>query len=88
MIYIIQDIYKGKITQEKELIEKETMHILMLKEGWINYSYNDLHFTMDNPPQHEKAVINKRDSYVEAIVVAIFRDSNYDIVRDWTIKKS
>lgn len=78
---------KGAITDAKKDIENnDTMHRLMLGEDLIKYSYNDLHFTMDNPPQHEKVVSKKHDPYVEAIVGAIYYDSNYETTRRWVNK--
>lgn len=75
---------KGAITEAKKDIENnDTMHKLMIGEDWIRYSYNDLHFTMDNPPQHERVVSKKHDPYVEAIVGAIYYDSNYDTTKRW-----
>ena len=62
------------------------MHRLMLGEDWIRYSYNDLHFTMENHSQHEKVVSKKHDPYVEAIAGAIYYDSNYETTRRWVNK--
>ena len=80
-------ITKGQITDNKKDLENnDSMHELMLGEGWINYSYNDLHFTKDNPPQHERVVSKGHDPYVEAIVGAVFYDSNYDTAKRWILK--
>ena len=87
MLYRYGITTKGAITKAKEGIENnDTMHKLMLGEDWIRYSYNDLHFTMDNPPQHEKVVSKKHDPYIEAIVGAIYYDSNYDTTKRWVNK--
>ena len=53
----------------------------------FNYSYNDLHFYKDaNIPDHEKVVCKEHDPYVEAIVGAVYYDSNYDTTRRWILK--
>lgn len=81
-------ITKGKITAEKSVLENNTvMHKIMLVKGWIDYSYNDLHFYKDaNIPDHEKVVCKKHDPYIEAIVGDIFYDSNYETTRNWIIE--
>lgn len=45
-LFVMDNIQtKGGITDAKRDIEKNTtMHKIMLDEGLINYSYNDLHF--------------------------------------------
>ena len=61
--------------------------LAMLGEGLIAYSYNDLHFYKDpNIPDHEKVVCKEHDPYVEAIVGAVYYDSNYDTTRRWILK--
>ncbi len=79
---------KGGITAAKSDLENNaTMHRLMLQEGFINYSYNELHFYKDpNIPDHEKVVCKEHDPYVEAIVGAVFYDSNYDTTKRWILK--
>ena len=79
---------KGQITERKSGLENNaTMHKLMLKEGWIVYSFNDLHFYKDPCiPEHEKVVCKGHDPYIEAIVGAIYYDSNYDTVKRWVLK--
>ena len=81
-------ITKGEITTAKiDLENNSTMHKLMLGEGLINYAYNDLHFYKDsNIPDHEKVVCKEHDPYVEAIVGAVFYDSNYDTTKRWIYK--
>lgn len=77
---------KGIITNEKSKLENNlTFYNLINKENWINYAYNDLHFYSDNAPNHEKVANNEHDSYVEAIVAAIYYDSNFDIVKEWIV---
>ena len=80
---------KGKITEIKSYLENNlTMHNLMKSEGLINYAYNNLHFYNDEDiPEHEKVVARKHDIYVEAIVGAIFYDSDYDTARKWILER-
>lgn len=79
---------KGELTVKKSDLENnDSMHQLMLNEGIINYAYNDLHFYKDdNIPDHEKVVCKEHDPYVEAIVGAIYFDSNFDTTRRWILK--
>ena len=79
---------KGAITEIKSSLENNaTMHKIMIGEGLINYSYNDLHFySDDNIPGHEKVVCKEHDPYIEAIVGASLYDSNYDTTRRWILK--
>ena len=79
---------KGEITTRKSDLENNAaMHRMMLNEGLINYSYNDLHFFKDpNIPDHEKVVCKEHDPYVEAIVGAVYYDSNYETTKRWILK--
>lgn len=79
---------KGEITTAKSDLENNsTMHRMMLGEGLIAYSCNDLHFIKDaNIPDHEKVVCKEYDPYVEAIVGAVYYDSNYETTRRWILK--
>lgn len=79
---------KGEITTAKSDLENNsTMHRMMLGEGLIAYSYNGLHFFRDsNIPDHEKVVCKEYDPYVEAIVGAVYYDSNYDTTKRWILK--
>lgn len=79
---------KGEITVKKSDLENNSaMHRMMLSEGLIDYSYNELHFYKDPQiPDHEKVVCKEHDPYVEAIVGAVFYDSNYDTTRRWILK--
>lgn len=77
---------KGEITIAKSGLENnDIMYKMMVGEGLIDYSYNDLHFYKDpDIPDHEKVVCKKHDPYVEAIVAAVYYDSNnYEITRSW-----
>lgn len=79
---------KGEITVKKSDLENNSaMHRMMLSEGLIDYSYNELHFYKDPQiPEHEKVVCKEHDPYVEAIVGAVYYDSNYDTTRRWILK--
>ena len=79
---------KGEITVKKSDLENNSaMHRMMLSEGLIDYSYNELHFYKDPQiPDHEKVVCKEHDPYVEAIVGAVYYDSNYDTTRRWILK--
>jgi hypothetical protein len=50
---------KGEITVKKSDLENNAaMHRMMLCEGLIDYSYNELHFYKDpNIPEHEKSFV-------------------------------
>ena len=39
--------------------------------------------TKDNPPNNEKVVCKNHDPYIEAIVGAIYYDSNFECVKKW-----
>lgn len=79
---------KGEITVKKSDLENNSaMHRMMLSEGLIDFSYNELHFYKDPQiPDHEKVVCKEHDPYVEAIVGAVYYDSNYDTTRRWILK--
>lgn len=79
---------KGKITQIKSKLENnKVMHNIMLKCNLIGYTYNAKHFQSDsNVPGHEKVVNKRHDPYIEAIVGAVFYDSNYDTTKCWILE--
>lgn len=79
---------KGEITDKKKDIENnQTMHKMVLGEGIINFAYNDFHFYNDpNIPDHEKVVCKGHDPYIEAIVGAVYFDSNYETTKRWILK--
>ena len=93
--FVIADVFynnqiktKGEITiKRSKLVNNRVMHQVMIKEGFINYAYNNLHFYKDKAiPKHEKVVSKKHDPYLEAITAAIYYDSDYAIVRKWIIE--
>ena len=79
---------KGSITDaKKDLENNETMHKVMLEEGWIKYSYNNDFFSMDKPPGNKNVVSGEHDPYIEAIVASIYYDSgSYDTTKRWILK--
>lgn len=79
---------KGEITCQKSVLENnEVMHRIIIECGLIGYAYNDKHFQSDsNIPDHEKVVNKGHDPYIEAIVGAVFYDSNYDTTKRWILK--
>lgn len=79
---------KGAITSQKSALENnEVMHRIMIEHGLIGYAYNDKHFQADsNIPEHEKVVNKEHDPYIEAMIGAVFYDSNYDRTRTWILE--
>ena len=78
---------KGEITNQKSMLENnEVLHKIMIEYKLIDCAYNDKHFHSDsNIPDHEKVVDNEHDPYIEAIVGAVFYDSNYDATKEWIL---
>lgn len=76
---------KGQLTAKKSELEKSSvLHNIMNREKLIDYAFNEKHFYKDKGiPDNEKVVNNKHDQYIEAIVAAIYYDSNYDMVKEW-----
>ncbi len=84
-LYRIENIKtKGEITNAKSKWENNAiMHKIMLEEGLIAYSYNKSHFYKEeNIPKHEKVVCKKHDPYIEAIVAAVYYDSDYETTKE------
>lgn len=76
---------KGQLTAKKSELEKSSvLHNIMDDEKLIDYAFNRKHFYKDKGiPDNEKVVNNNHDQYIEAIVAAIYYDSNYDTVKEW-----
>ena len=68
--------------KKSALENNKVFHNIMEKEALIEYAYNDKYFYRDTP-QHEKVVSKKHDSYLEAIVAAIYKDGGWDKVANW-----
>ena len=79
---------KGQLTAKKSELEKSiVLHNIMNGEELIDYAFNEKHFHKDTEiPANEKVVNNNHDQYIEAIVAAIYYDSNYDTVKKWIVK--
>lgn len=80
-------VFKGDITDRKQELENNsTLHNLVISEGIINYAYNDIHFySDDNIADHEQVVSKGHDPYIEAIVGAIYYDSNFETAKKWIL---
>lgn len=78
---------KAKINDDRQKIENnENMNLLLHKEKIIDYAYNEKHFLSDsNIPNHEKVVSKEHNAYLEAIIAAIYYDSNYEKARNWIV---
>lgn len=76
---------KGQLTAKKSELEKSSvLHNIMNREKLIDYAFNEKHFYKDKGiPDNEKVVNNNHDQYIEAIIAAIYYDSNYDTVKEW-----
>lgn len=75
---------KGDLTDKKMCLEKNAvLSKIMDRENLRPYTYNQNYFYGDNCPDHEKVVSNKHDPYIEAIVAAIYKDSDYSTVKEW-----
>lgn len=75
---------KGQLTAKKSELEKSSvLHNIINREKLIDYAFNEKHFYKDKGiPDNEKVVNNNHDQYIEAIVAAIYYDSNYDTVKE------
>ena len=82
--------FKGEITTRKSYLENnETMYKLMLNEGLTKYIYNDLYFYDNQRARSNERPSFKKDhvQYIEAIVGAVYYDSDYYETRKWIIKE-
>lgn len=79
---------KGEITDRKSELERNTtLHEVMVKEGLIDYAYNDHHFYSDRDiPSHEQVVSGEHDAYLEAIVGAMYYDAGFNKTKEWIRK--
>ena len=78
---------KGDITTTKSSLENNrTLHNVVMSEKWIYYAYNENGFFGDeNIKEHMRVQSTKHDSYVEAIIGAIYYDSNYENTKKWIV---
>ena len=81
-------IIKGELTDAKKLLENNTtMKNLIIGEHIIDYTYNDKHFHKDaDIPGHERVIDNNHPACLEAIVAAIFYDSDFYKTQEWIIR--
>ena len=79
---------KGELSIQREDLEKnETLFRVAQEEGILNYAYNDKHFNdEENIPNNEKIHCPEHDSFIEAIIGAMFYDSSYKATRRWILK--
>ena len=79
---------KGEITDERKNLENNvTLHDFVLKNGLIDYAYNEKHFHCEkNIPDHEKVLDKKSHCpYLEAIIGAVYYDSDFQIAKRWIL---
>ena len=75
---------KGDLTDKKMHLENnKVLSNIIDGENLRPYTYNQNYFYGDDYPDHEKVAGNKHDVYIEAIVAAIYKDSDYDTVKKW-----
>ncbi len=80
-----QEYDKGKITEKKKSIEKnKTLYKLCKQSGIFRYAYNASNFYSDAPLE-KRVSHSEHDSYVEAVIAAIYKDKGFDYCKNWTI---
>lgn len=73
LFYIDKISTKGELTEKKkELENNKVLYKIVTNEEIINFAFNEKHFYSKENPQHEKVASSKHDSYLEAIIGAIF----------------
>ena len=84
-LYVNVSQFKGEITELKtDLENNSTLHSVEMNTGIIKFAHNDKHFYCDeNVPDNEQVVCREHDSYLEAIVGAIYYDSGFFSVKKW-----
>ena len=79
LFYIDKISTKGELTEKKkELENNKVLYKIVTNEEIINFAFNDKHFYSKENPQHEKVALSKHDSYLEAIIGAIFYDGGFE----------
>lgn len=79
---------KGVLTEVKRPYEENaTFYELVRKEKLIEYSYNEKYFYIDKQLEEDKMPSPGHDPFVEAIIGAIYFDTNenYVLVKNWII---
>ena len=69
--------------KKKELENNKVLYKIVTNEEIINFAFNDKHFYSKENPQHEKVASSKHDSYLEAIIGAIFYDGGFEKTKIW-----
>ena len=84
LFYIDKISTKGELTEKKkELENNKVLYKIVTNEEIINFAFNDKHFYSKENPQHEKVASSKHDSYIEAIIGAIFYDGGFEKTKIW-----
>ncbi len=80
-------LYKGDITTIKQMLESNKKLLDMSnKFDLTNYVFNGNGFYNDVPVQ-DRAPYSKHNQYFEAIIGAVYFDSNYETCRNWLLEK-
>lgn len=75
---------RGEISIKKSQLENNDKVFQIASETEIvDHAYRETYFLKDNPPQNQKVSTSKNKQYVEAIIAAIFHDSNYEELTRW-----
>ena len=81
------NITKGKLTDKKQDLEKNaTLAKIMELENLRQFTYNDKHFYSKSHPTNEQVRHTGHDPYIEALVFAIYQDSDYTTTQEWVIR--
>ena len=84
LFYIDKISTNGELTEKKkELENNKVLYKIVTNEEIINFAFNDKHFYSKENPQHEKVALSKHDSYLEAIIGAIFYDGGFEKTKIW-----
>lgn len=82
-----QGLYKGDITKIKEKMENnKCLFQLSNKYNLKNYAFNEHGFYLDLN-SNERLPHSAHDQYLEAIIGAVYFDSNYESCRSWVTKE-
>lgn len=80
-------LYKGDITKIKQMLENnEKLLDISNKIDLTNFVFNRYGFYNDVPVQN-RAPYSKHNQYFEAIIGAVYFDSNYETCRNWLLEK-
>ena len=80
----VQD--KKYITDEKKKIEdNDTLFKLSNQLKIYEFAYNDKYFYGESPKE-DKVSNKKHNSYIEAIIGAIYKDKGFAYTKEWVIK--